>query len=163
MSEYAGTPGWPAVDVLAYAAQRTMGDLEARAIVAERRDPELGPLSAGEYHADIRRLREILNQIPAAIRPADPEQTPLRWLDGTYTVADGKTAAVIAQSCHAAAGPPATSPQSSNIDEHGRRVPNGRCCDDSKAVRWAHKSVSVVTNRLPCGGVPRRPQPWRTL
>lgn len=97
MSQYTIILDWPTADVLAYAIQCTMDDLEARAIVAEHHDQELGPASAAEYRADIQRLRAALDQISPGIRPPDPEQAAVRWLDGTYTVAAGKPVRMLAQ------------------------------------------------------------------
>ncbi len=97
MSDYTITLDWPATDVLAYAIQRTMDDLEARAIVAEHHDPELGPTSARDYRADIARLRSVLGQISPDIRLPDPEQAAVRWIDGTYTVVDGQPVPMLAQ------------------------------------------------------------------
>lgn len=90
MHQYPLQLEWPTLDVLAYALQRTIDDLAARAIVAEHHDPELGPPSAQEYRADIRRLRGVLDQIAPDTRGPDPEQAAVRWLDGIYTIADGK-------------------------------------------------------------------------
>ncbi len=95
MSDHTISLDWPAADLLAYALQRTMDDLEARAIVAEHHDPELGPASAAEYRADIQRLRGVLDQISPGIRPPDPEQAAVRWLDGTYTIAGGEPVAMV--------------------------------------------------------------------
>ncbi len=97
MSDYTITLDWPASDVLAYAIQRTMDDLEARAIVAEHHDPELGPTSARDYRAEIPRLRSVLDQISPDIRPPDPEQAAVRWIHGTYTVVDGQPVPMLAQ------------------------------------------------------------------
>lgn len=97
MSDYTIRLDWPAADLLAYALQRTMDDLEARAIVAEHHDAELGPASAAEYRSDIRRLRGVLDQVSPGVRPPDPEQAAVRWLDGTYTVADGEPVAMVSR------------------------------------------------------------------
>jgi hypothetical protein len=79
-----------ALPAVAFALQRTIDDLEARAIVAADRDPDLGPSSAAEYRADIDRLAGLLGQLghPAA-RP-DPERAAVVWHDGTYTIDDGR-------------------------------------------------------------------------
>ena len=89
MDPYTLVLEWPVVDVLAYALQRTIDDLEARAIVAEHHDPEIGPISACEYRADILRLRQVLDQIAPHTRGADPERAAVNWIDGVYTVAHG--------------------------------------------------------------------------
>lgn len=81
---------WPVADVLAYALLRTIDDLEARAIVAEYYDPEIGAASAVEYRDDIRRLQTVLGQIAPEARGPDATQAAVHWLDGTYTVADGR-------------------------------------------------------------------------
>lgn len=96
MSDHTIRLDWPAADLLAYALQCTMDDLEARAIVAEHHDRELGLTSAAEYRSDIRQLRGVLGQISPGIRPPDPEQEAVRWLDGTYTIADGQPVAMVA-------------------------------------------------------------------
>ena len=80
---------WPVADVLAYALLRAVDDLEARAVVAEHRDPELGPASAAEYRTAIRRLQTILAQIAPGSRDPDPAQAAVHTLDGTYTIAHG--------------------------------------------------------------------------
>jgi hypothetical protein len=79
-----------ALPAVTFALQRTIDDLEARAIVAADRDPDLGPSSAAEYRADIGRLAGLLGQLghPAA-RP-DPERAALVWHDGTYTIDSGR-------------------------------------------------------------------------
>ena len=88
---------WPVVDVLAYALLRTIDDLEARAIVAEHHDPEIGPISAREYRADILRLRQVLDQVAPGTRDADPERAAINWIDGVYTVADGVPVRMVSQ------------------------------------------------------------------
>jgi hypothetical protein len=79
-----------------FALQRTIDDLEARAIVAADRDPDLGPPSAAEYRADIGRLAGLLGQLghPAA-RP-DPERAAVVWHDGTYTIDSGRPTRLVA-------------------------------------------------------------------
>lgn len=78
-----------ALAAVTFALQRTIDDLEARAIVAADRDVDLGPSSAAEYRTDVHRLSALLGQLghPAA-RP-DPERAAVVWFDGTYTIADG--------------------------------------------------------------------------
>jgi hypothetical protein len=85
-----------ALPAVVFALQRTIDDLEARAIVATDRDPDRGPSSAVEYRADIGRLAGLLGQLghPAA-RP-DPERAAVVWFDGTYTVDDGRPVRLIA-------------------------------------------------------------------
>lgn len=48
--------------VVTFALQRTIDDLEARAIVATDHDPDLGPPSAVEYRTDIARLSHLLGE-----------------------------------------------------------------------------------------------------
>lgn len=88
---------WPVADVLAYALLRTVDDLEARAVIAEHHDPDLGAVSATEYRTDIRRLQTILAQIAPGTRDPDPSQAAVRWLDGTYTVVHGHPVRLTAQ------------------------------------------------------------------
>lgn len=76
-------------EVVAYALQRTIDDLEARAIVAAHHDPALGPASAAGYRVDIRRLTGVLDQLAAQPRDPDPHQAAIGWIDGTYTIVDG--------------------------------------------------------------------------
>jgi hypothetical protein len=85
-----------ALPAVAFALQRTIDDLEARAIVAADRDPDLGPSSAVEYRADIERLAGLLSQLghPAA-RP-DPERAAVVWIDGTYTIDSGRPIRLVA-------------------------------------------------------------------
>ncbi len=97
MDKYALYLEWPVVDVLLYAVQHTCDDLEARAIVAEERDPERGPVSALEYRSHIRRLRQVTDQLGADTRPPNPEQVAVRWIDGIYTVVDGKPVRMLSQ------------------------------------------------------------------
>jgi hypothetical protein len=79
-----------------FALQRTIDDLEARAIVASDCDVDLGPSSAAEYRADIDRLAGLLGQLghPAA-RP-DPERAAVVWFDGTYTIDAGRPVRLVA-------------------------------------------------------------------
>jgi hypothetical protein len=88
---------WPVADVLAYALLRTIDDLEARAVVAEHHDPDLGPVSATAYRTDIRRLQTVLARIAPGARDPDPRLAAVRWLDGTYTVVHGRPVRLIAQ------------------------------------------------------------------
>lgn len=84
-----------ALPAVAFALQRTIDDLEARAIVAADRDPDLGPSSAVEYRADIERLAGLLGQLGhPAVRP-DPERAAVVWFDGTYTVDGGRPVRLI--------------------------------------------------------------------
>ncbi len=101
MSDYTIRLDWPAVDMLAYAIQITMDDLDVRAIIAEHHDLRIGAVSAGEYRSDIRRLRRILDKISPGIRPPDPEQAAVRWIDGTYTISRGKPVPMVARVCPA--------------------------------------------------------------
>jgi hypothetical protein len=84
------TIGPDALPAVVFALQRTIDDLEARAIIAIDRDVELGPPSAAEYRADIGRLAGMLGQLghPAS-RPV-PERAAVVWCDGLYTVDDGQ-------------------------------------------------------------------------
>jgi hypothetical protein len=79
-----------------FALQRTIDDLEARAIVAADRDPDLGPSSAVEYRTDIGRLAGLLGQLGhPAVRP-DPERAAVVWFDGTYTIDGGRPVRLVA-------------------------------------------------------------------
>ena len=89
MNTYTLDLEWPVVDVLAWALLRTVDDLEARAVIAEHLDSELGPVSASEFRTAIRRLQTILAQIAPGSRDPDPGQAVVHGLDGTYTIAHG--------------------------------------------------------------------------
>jgi hypothetical protein len=75
---------------VAFALQRTIDDLEARAIVAADRDPDLGPSSAAEYRADVDRLAGLLSQLGHTAARPDPERAAVVWFDGTYTIEGGR-------------------------------------------------------------------------
>lgn len=75
---------------LAFALKSAIDNLEARAIIAEHHDTDLGPLSAVEYRSDIPRLARLLEQLVFASRRPHPEGEAVRWLDGLYTIADGR-------------------------------------------------------------------------
>lgn len=80
----------PAADVLACALLQAVDDLEARAIIAEHHDPTLGPASAAEYRTDIQRLRLVLDAIADDHRTPAPERAAVLWIDGTWTVNNGR-------------------------------------------------------------------------
>jgi hypothetical protein len=75
-----------ALPALTFALQRTVDDLEARALVAVDRDVDLGPSSAAEYRDDIGRLAGLLGQLGAAPGRPDPERAAVVWFHGVYTV-----------------------------------------------------------------------------
>jgi len=79
----------PNADVLACVLLHAIDDLEARAIIAEHHDPVLGPVSAAEYRTDAQRLRLLLDAI-ANDRPPSPERIAVEWIDGTWTVHNGR-------------------------------------------------------------------------
>lgn len=79
----------PAVDVLACALLQAVDDLEARAIIAEQHDPELGAVSAAEYRTDAHRLRLALDALAPGSRAPSPDRTAVLWIDGTWTVSNG--------------------------------------------------------------------------
>jgi hypothetical protein len=79
-----------ALPAVTFALQRTIDDLEARAIVAADRDPDLGPPSAAEYRADIGRLAGLLGQLGHHAARPDPERAAVGWHDGTYTIDEGR-------------------------------------------------------------------------
>ncbi|MFA9432845.1 hypothetical protein [Egicoccus sp. AB-alg2] len=87
-----------ALPAVTFALQRTIDDLEARAIVAADRDVDLGPSSAAEYRADIDRLAELLGQLGHTAARPDPERAAVVWFDGTYTVDGGRPVRQIATS-----------------------------------------------------------------
>jgi hypothetical protein len=60
-----------------FALQRTIDDLEVRAIVATDHDPDLGSPSAVEYRTDIGRLAGLLG--PLGYTPAVRIRNGLRW------------------------------------------------------------------------------------
>jgi hypothetical protein len=79
-----------ALPAVTFALQRTIDDLEARAIVAADRDVDLGPSSADEYRADSHRLSRLLRQLGHTAARPDPERAAILWSDGTYTIEDGR-------------------------------------------------------------------------
>jgi hypothetical protein len=79
-----------ALPAVTFALQRTIDDLEARAIVAAYRDVDLGPSSAAEYRADIDRLAGLLCQLGHRPARPDPGRAAVVWFDGTYTIASGR-------------------------------------------------------------------------
>jgi hypothetical protein len=79
-----------ALPAVTFALQRTIDDLEARAIVATDHDPDLGPPSAVEYRTDIARLAELLGQLGHAPARPDPERAAVVWVDGVYTIEQGQ-------------------------------------------------------------------------
>jgi hypothetical protein len=85
-----------ALPAVTFALQRTIDDLEARAIVAADRDPDLGPSSAAEYRTDIGRLAGLLDQLGHTTARPDPERAALVWHDGTYTIDSGRPLRLVA-------------------------------------------------------------------
>jgi hypothetical protein len=85
-----------ALPAVVFALQRTIDDLEARAIVAADRDPDLGPSSAAEYRTDIGRLAGLLDQLGHTTARPDPERAALVWHDGTYTIDSGRPLRLVA-------------------------------------------------------------------
>jgi hypothetical protein len=79
-----------ALPAVTFALQRTIDDLEARAIVAADRDVDLGPSSAAEYRADIDRLAGLLGQLGHTAARPDPGRAAVVWFDGTYTIDEGR-------------------------------------------------------------------------
>jgi hypothetical protein len=75
-----------ALPALTFALQRTVDDLEARALVAVDRDVDLGPSSATEYRDDIGRLAGLLGQLGATPTQPDAERAAVVWFDGVYTI-----------------------------------------------------------------------------
>jgi hypothetical protein len=73
---------------LTFALQRTVDDLEARALVAIDRDKALGPASAAEYREDIGQLAGLLGQLGHQPDRPDPERAAVRWFDGVYVIDD---------------------------------------------------------------------------
>ena len=84
-----------ALPAVTFALQRTIDDLEARAIVAADRDGGLGPSYAAEYRADIDRLAGLLGQLGHTAVQPDPERAAVVWFDGTYTVDSGRPVRLI--------------------------------------------------------------------
>ena len=78
-----------AMSAVTFALQRTIDDLEARALVAARQDPHLGPASAAEYRTDIEHLAGLLGQIGHTAARPDPERAAVVWFDDTYTIEGG--------------------------------------------------------------------------
>ena len=78
-----------AMSATVFALQRTIDDLEARALVATRQDPHLGPASAGEYRTDIGHLSGLLGQLGHTATRPDPGRAAVVWFGETYTVEDG--------------------------------------------------------------------------
>ena len=79
-----------AMSAVVFALQRTIDDLEARALVATRQDPHLGPCSAGEYRTDIAHLAGLLGQLGHTAAHPDPGRAAVVWFGETYTI-DGGT------------------------------------------------------------------------
>ena len=79
-----------ALPVVMFALQRTIDDLEARALIATEHDPDLGPASAAEYRADIGRLAELAGQLGHTPARPDPERAAVVWVDGVYTIEHGR-------------------------------------------------------------------------
>ena len=79
-----------ALPVVTFALQRTIDDLEARALIATEHDRDLGPASAVEYRADIGWLSGLLGQLGHTPGRADPERAAVVWVDGVYTVEHGR-------------------------------------------------------------------------
>ncbi len=75
-----------ALPAVTFALQRTIDDLEARALVAVDRDVDLGPSSAAEYRDDIDRLAGLLGQLGVAPGRPDPERAAVLWFDGVDTI-----------------------------------------------------------------------------
>ena len=78
-----------AMSAVVFALQRTIDDLEARALVAARQDPHLGPASAGEYRTDIGHLSGLLGQLGHTAARPDPERAAVAWFGETYTIEAG--------------------------------------------------------------------------
>ena len=78
-----------AMSAMVFALQRTIDDLEARALIAARQDPHLGPASAGEYRTDIGHLSGLLGQLGHTAARPDPERAAVVWFGETYTVDAG--------------------------------------------------------------------------
>jgi hypothetical protein len=79
-----------ALPAVTFALQRTIDDLEARALIATEHDTDLGPASAAEYRADIGRLTELSGQLGHAPARPDPERAAVVWVDGVYTIEHGR-------------------------------------------------------------------------
>jgi hypothetical protein len=79
-----------ALPAVTFALQRTIDDLEARALIATDHDPNLGPPSAVEYRADIDRLAELSGQLGHTPGRPDPERAAVVWVDGVYTIEHGR-------------------------------------------------------------------------
>ena len=77
-----------AMSAVTFALQRTIDDLEARALVATDRDPHLGPSSAAEYRTDIGHLSGLLGQLGHTAARPDPGRAAVVWFDETYTIDD---------------------------------------------------------------------------
>jgi hypothetical protein len=90
-SHRSGSPSTPTLcRPVTFALQRTIADLEARAIVVADRDVDLGPSSAAEYRTDIDRLAGLLGKLGHSAARPDPERAAIVWNDGTYTIEDGR-------------------------------------------------------------------------
>ena len=77
-----------AMSAVTFALQRTIDDLEARALVATDQDPHLGPSSAAEYRTDIGHLTGLLGQLGHTAARPDPQRAAVVWFDETYTIDD---------------------------------------------------------------------------
>ena len=79
-----------ALPAVTFALQRTIDDLEARALIATEHDPDLGPASAADYRTDIARLTKLAGQLGHCAAHPDPERAAVVWVDGVYTIERGR-------------------------------------------------------------------------
>lgn len=85
---------WAALTV---ALERSIDDLELRAMVSERHDEHLGVQSAEDYRSDIYRLNQVLKVLGSRERRPAPWKEAVVWLDGIYTVRDGEPVRLVDQ------------------------------------------------------------------
>lgn len=78
---------WTALTV---ALERSIDDLELRAMISERHDEHLGIESAEGYRSDIRRLNDVLHHLGVNPRVPRAFKEAVVWLDGIYTARGGE-------------------------------------------------------------------------
>lgn len=85
------------IDV-AWAIQRAIDHLTAKAIIAQHDGHESAAANIAEYRSQIRRLEEVATAFePSLVRPPSPETAAVQWSDRVYTISEGKPVEMIAE------------------------------------------------------------------